>query len=208
MYKTEDKFGGIGDNFAFKLSIFHDKCRFVGLSSDSYLEGTSVMLTDQARTHFYANCDSITSFEDFCQKIRLFFKGLEWEYLNFIKWQTVSLVDTIAANPTLSIMECLCKMYIEIDKIQRIINSAYHGPIHLRENIIWAYQRHPAIAAGLTNPPPKTSAIVNSLCNLIINYDAVHKPMSAGSYVQSENDWDYEMFFIDRQYRQNRPMCG
>ena len=58
----------------FKLSIFHDKCRFVDLPSDAYLEGISIMLTSQAQTHVYANHDSITLFEDFSQKIKLFFE--------------------------------------------------------------------------------------------------------------------------------------
>ena len=102
LYKNEDKFGGTGDNFTFKLSIFHDKCQLVGLPPDAYLEGASIMLTGQAQTHFYANRESIVSFKDFCRKIRLFFEGPEWERLNLIKWQTVSLADTIAANPTLS----------------------------------------------------------------------------------------------------------
>ena len=43
------------------------------------------MLTGQVQTHFYANRNSIISFEDFCQKIQLFLKGLEWECLNLIK---------------------------------------------------------------------------------------------------------------------------
>lgn len=50
--------------------------------------------------------------------------------------------------------------------------------------------------------------MVNSLCSSIINYEAVHKPNSIGSYVESKNDLDDEMFFTDRQYRQDRPMRG
>ena len=119
------------DNFAFKLSIFYDKCQLVGLPSDAYLEDASVMLTRQAQTHFYTNCKSIVSFDNFCQKIQLFFKGPEWKRLNLIKWQTISLAITIAANLTLSTTECLCKMCTEIDKIQHSVNSAYYGPIHL-----------------------------------------------------------------------------
>lgn len=75
------------------------------------------MLTSQAQTHFYANREFITSFDDFCRKIRLFFEGPEWERLNLIKWQTISLADLIGANSTLSTIECLCKMCTEIDKI-------------------------------------------------------------------------------------------
>ena len=94
------------------------------------------MLIDQAQTYFYANRESIVLFNNFCQKIQLFFEGLERERLNLIKWQTISFADTISANPTLSTTECFCKMCTEIDKLQRNINSAYYRPIHLRENII------------------------------------------------------------------------
>ena len=165
------------------------------------------MLTGQAQTHFYANCDSITTFKDLCRKIGLFFEGPDWERLNLIKWQTVSLADKIVANPTLLTTECLRKMCTEIDKIQHSVNSAYHGPIYLRENIIQACQGHLALAAGLTNLSPETSDMVNSLCSSIINYEAVHKPSSSENYVQAETDWeDDEMFFTDRRYRQNRPL--
>ena len=100
-------------------------------------------------------------------------------------------------------------MCTKIDKIQCIVNSAYHGPIHLQENIIQACRGHPTLPAGLTNPPPETSDMVNSLCSLIINYKAVHKPSSIENYVQSETDWENnEMFFTNRQYQQNRPMRG
>ncbi len=148
-------------------------------------------------------------FDDFCREIRLFFEGPKWERLNLIKWQTVSLDDTIAVNLTLSTTECLRKMCTEIDKIQRSINPAYHGPLYLRENIIGAFRRHPALAAGLTNPPLKTSNMVNSLFNSIINYEAVHKPTSTENYVQSENDWEEdEIFFTDCQYRRDGSMRG
>ena len=166
----------------FKLSISHDKCRLVGLPLDAYLEGAFVILTSQAQTHFYTNHDSITSFKDFCWKIRLFFESPEWERLDLIKWQTISLANTIAANPTLSTTKYLCKMCIKIDKIQHSINSAYHGLIYLRENIIWAYQEYPALAAGLTKPLPTTSDMVNSLWSSIINYKTVHKPSFTKNY--------------------------
>ena len=69
LYKNKDKFGRTRDNFTFKLSIFYDKCQLVGLHPDAYFEGASVMLTGQAQTHFYANRESIVSFDDFCRKI-------------------------------------------------------------------------------------------------------------------------------------------
>ena len=35
----------------------------------------------------------------------------------------------------------------------------------------------------------------------------MHKPTSVGYYVQSENDWNNEMFFTDRQYQRDKPIC-
>ncbi len=103
--------------------------------------------------------------------------------LNLIKWRTISLADTIAANPTLSRAECPRKMCTEIDKIQPSVNPAYHGRLHLQENIIWARRGHPALTAGLTNPSLKTLDMVNSLYSLIVNYKVVHKPTSKENYI-------------------------
>lgn len=47
LYKNEDKFSGIGDNFIFKLSIFYNKYQFIGLFSEVYLESIKVILIDQ-----------------------------------------------------------------------------------------------------------------------------------------------------------------
>ncbi len=101
LYKTKDKFGGIGDNFAFKLSIFYHKCQLVGLPVNAYLKGAFIMLISEVQTHFYGNHESIVLFNNFCPKIQLFFESPEWERFNFIKWQTVSFADTIVANLTL-----------------------------------------------------------------------------------------------------------
>ena len=117
LYKNKDKFGGTEDNFTFKLSIFYDKCQLIDLPLDAYLKNSSIILTGQSQTYIYTNCKSIVLFDDFCQKIQLFFRDPEWKRLNLIKWQTVSLVDIIAVNLTLLITKCLCKICIMIDKI-------------------------------------------------------------------------------------------
>ena len=85
LYKNKDKFGGTRDNFIFKLSIFYNKCQFISLSLDAYREGASIILRNQAQTHFYTNHESIILFDEFYQKIRLSFEDLVWEQLNFIK---------------------------------------------------------------------------------------------------------------------------
>ncbi len=201
IYKDEDKFSGTGDNFNFKVTIFYDKCRRVGLPPNAYIYGASIMLSGQAQTHFYANRGDTSTFDQFCTNMQFFFEGLEWQRLNLTKWQTLSLIDIISANPTLSTIECLRKLYTKLNIIQRGVNPAYHGTVHLRENIIRACRGHPALTAGLTNPPSDTSGLVNSLYTSIINYEAVHKPSSMENYLQSESDWEEdEIFFTDWRY--------
>lgn len=75
LYKNKDKFGGIRNNFTFKLSIFYDKCQFVRLFSNVYLENDFVVLKIQVQTQFYTNRESIVLFNNFCWKIWLFFEG-------------------------------------------------------------------------------------------------------------------------------------
>jgi hypothetical protein len=82
-----------------------------------------IMLTRQTQTHFYANRDDTVNFEEFCAKMQLFSEGSEWQRLNLIKWQTISLSKVISVNSELSIIKCLQKMRIELDTIQRSIDS-------------------------------------------------------------------------------------
>ena len=156
------------------------------------------MLSGQAQTYYYANCGNGSTFDQFCINMQLFFEGPKWQRLNLTKWQTISLTDIISTNPTLSTTECLCKLYTELDTIQRGVDPAYHGTVNLRENIIWACRGHPALAAGLTNPPGNISGLVNNLYTSIVNYEAIHKPVQQ-SYLH-ENE-DNELYFTDRQYR-------
>ena len=85
IYKENDKFSDTGDNFDFKLTIFLDKCRRVGLPRVAFIYSAAIMLSDQALTHYYANRGSAASFDDFCQNMRTFFEGPEWERYNLTK---------------------------------------------------------------------------------------------------------------------------
>lgn len=43
IYKDDNKFDGIGDNFSFKVSIFHNKCGQVDLPEDIYIQNAFIM---------------------------------------------------------------------------------------------------------------------------------------------------------------------
>lgn len=203
IYKEEDKFSGTGDNFAFKVNIFYDKCRRVGLPPAAFMQAASIMLSGQAQSHFYANGGTTPTWEEFYMKMQLFFEGPEWQRLNLTKWQTININDVILANPTLSTTECLRKLCTELNTVQRGLDVAYHGTVHLRENIIRSCRGHPALTNGLTNPPMDTAGLINNLYTSIINYEALHKPSPMQQYTQ-DDDGEDELFFTDRQYHRNR----
>ena len=74
IYKDKDKFSGMGDNFNFKVTIFYDKYRQVGLLIDAYIYSASIILSGQAQTHYYANCSDTSTFDQFCINMQLFFE--------------------------------------------------------------------------------------------------------------------------------------
>ena len=201
IYKDEDKFSSTGDNFNFKVTIFYDKCSRVGLPPNAYIHGASIMLSGQAQTYYYANCGNASTFDQFYINMQLFFESPEWQRLNLSKWQTISLTDMISTNPTLSTTECLRKLYTELDTIQRDVDPAYHGTVHLRENIIRACRGHSALAAGLTNPLGDTSGLVNNLYTSIVNHEVIYKPMEQNYWNENE---DGDLYPTDCQYWRGR----
>lgn len=48
IYKNDDKCGGTDNNFSFKVTIFLDKYRRVGLSKNTYIQDVCIILLGQA----------------------------------------------------------------------------------------------------------------------------------------------------------------
>ncbi len=94
-------------------------------------------------------------------------------------------------------------MCTEMIAIQQGLNSAYHDPIHLRENIIRACRDHPALTNELNNASLNVLDLINSLHTSVMNYEAIRKSNQQIDYLQqSKSDNQY---FIDRQYRRSGP---
>jgi hypothetical protein len=59
------------------LTIYKNKCERANLFEHAYEKETSIMLSDQALTHYYANRVNYFSFDDFCTSMQLFFERPE-----------------------------------------------------------------------------------------------------------------------------------
>ncbi len=85
IYKNNDKFDIIDDNFDFKIMIYYNKCKRVDLFSSVYDKNALIMFRDQTLTYFYINRHAFELFNDFCINIKNFFESLELQRFNFAK---------------------------------------------------------------------------------------------------------------------------
>lgn len=76
IYKDDNKFCDIGDNFNFKFIILFNKCRQVGLPKDAYIQVASIMLLGQASIYYYANYGNNSIFAYFVLTCSYFCKVL------------------------------------------------------------------------------------------------------------------------------------
>jgi hypothetical protein len=204
IYKKKNKFSDTDSNFDYKVMIFYDKCRRVELFSHAYIQSVSIMLSNQTLIHYYSNQLQLSNdFFDFCISIKNAFEESEWQRRNLIRWQIISISDVVAVNQNTSLSECLQKMCLEMNIIQRELDLVFYDSIHLRENIIRACRNHFALTNDLNNASINVSDLINSLHISITNYEVVQKSAQSETYLQQNHQNQDDQYFIDRQYRRD-----
>ncbi len=186
--------------------IFYDKCKRVELLSHAYIQSAFVMLSSQALIHYYSNQLQLSNdFFDFCINIKSAFEESEWQRRNLIRWQIISISNVVAVNQSQSLFlsECLQKMCLEMNVIQRELDLAFYDSTHLRKNIIKVCRSHFALINDLNNASINVSNLINSLHTSITNYEVVQKSAQFETYLQSNsfNQNQDDQYFTDRQYR-------
>jgi hypothetical protein len=208
IYKNDEKFKNINDNFEFKLKIFVNKCKRVDLSSHAYLKKVAFMLANRALFHFYVNEYENITFDKFRVDMKRFFEEFEWKRLNLTKWQFIHINNIIVANSNLSLIECLQKLCTDLNDTQKELNSDYHDSNHMRKILIRACRDHSILSIKLHNSSSNASSLINSFYINIINFESINKKRN--TYLQSINvdisecdhiNCAHEHNFIDRQYR-------
>jgi hypothetical protein len=208
IYKNDEKFKNINDNFEFKLKIFFNKCKRVELSSHAYIEEIAFMLANQTLSHFYVNEYENITFDKFRVDMKTFFEKSEWKWLNLTKWQFIHIDNIIVANSNLSLIECFQKLCTDLDDIQKKLNLDYHDSNHMRKILIRTCRDHSILLIELHNSSSNVSSLINSLYINIINFESINKKRN--TYLQSISvdisecdhiNCAHEHNFIDRQYR-------
>jgi hypothetical protein len=204
IYKKKDKFNDTNNNFNYKVMIFYNKYKRARLSSHTYIHDVSIMLSNQTFIYYYSNQLQMScNFFDFCINIKLAFEESEWQRRNLIRWQIINISNVVAVNQNVFLSECLQKMCLEMNIIQRELDFAFYDSIHLRKNIIRICRNHFALINDFNNVSINVLDLINSLHISITNYEAVQKSVQFETYLQqnSFNQNQDDQYFTDRQYR-------
>jgi hypothetical protein len=118
------------------------------------------------------------------------------------KWQIMHIDNVIVVNSNLFLIECLQKLCIDLDNVQKKLNSDYHDSNQMRKILIQTCRNHSILLIELHNSSSKFSDLINAFYFNIVNYESVNKKNN--TYFQSICIIDYIYFhdhnFIDKQY--------
>jgi hypothetical protein len=110
--------------------------------------------------------------------------------------------NVIAINLNLFLAECLQKLCIDLDDVQKKLNSDYHDSNQMRKILIRACRNHSILLIELHNSSSNFSDLINSFYINIVNYESINKKNN--TYFQNidiiDCDHTHDHNFIDRQY--------
>ena len=98
MYTDEQKYDGISNSFDFKLTIFLNICKRLGLLLKGYIRAFLTMLKGLALNHYYNSDLSTRAFTDAYKHVRQFFEGPEYHRKNLNEWNGLSLRMVLNKN--------------------------------------------------------------------------------------------------------------
>jgi hypothetical protein len=90
------------------------------------MKEVSFMLAKRALFHFYDNNYENITFDKFRVDMKKFFEESEWKRFNLTKWQVMHIDNVIVINSNLFLIECLQKLCVDLDDVQKELNSDYH----------------------------------------------------------------------------------
>jgi hypothetical protein len=202
IYTIDEKFTNTNDNFDFKLKIFFNTCKRFELSSHAYMKEVFFMFAKCALSHFYDNNYENITFDKFRVDMKKFFEESKWKRFNLTKWQVMHIDNVIVVNSNLFLIECLQKLCVDLDDVQKELNSDYHDSNQMRKILIRTCRDHSILLIDLHNSSSKFSDLINALYNNIVNYESINK--KSNTYFQSidiiDCDHAHDHNFIDKQY--------
>ena len=171
IYTDEQKYGGVGDNFDHKLTIFYDICNRVDLPQELWTKAFPTMLKGLAQDHFYNNLLSQRPFVDICTNIRNFFEGPAYQRNNLDKWNSISLSSIMSTNPEKSTTECLQILINELRQLQYGLTPDLRTTAFIHNKLVTACQGIPACRYATADPPADFGQLINKIQSSIMNFE-------------------------------------
>jgi hypothetical protein len=175
IYTIDEKFTSTNNNFDFKFKIFFNKCKRVELSLHVYMKKALFMFAKRAWFHFYDNQYENITFDKFRVDMKKFFEKSKWKRFNLTKWQFMHIDIVIVVNSNLLLIECLQKLCIDLNDVQKELNSDYHDSNQMRKILIQACRNHSILLIELHNSSSKFSDLIDSFYFNIVNYESINK---------------------------------
>ena len=96
IYIKKSKYRGNKNSFNFKLAIFYNICRYTNILYKAKAKAFPIMLKGLVLNFFYLN-NTINklSFQDICNAIQTYFKGLEYKRGVLAYWNAILLKSII-----------------------------------------------------------------------------------------------------------------
>jgi hypothetical protein len=141
LYSDQEKkySGELYDILNTKLRIFYDCCQKIGLEPEQYHNAYSIMLRECASTFYYNRLvGKGYDFNRMVYESRCHFETEENKQQYLSEWRETTLPRIIAMNPGVSRLECLQKLFDQLQTIQRGLSESYQEDFSLRDQVISA----------------------------------------------------------------------
>ena len=138
MYIEESKYSKEDDNFNCKLTIFNDLCNRVKIPQAVKIKGFLTMLCSITLNFYYENKATYTTFNNICNAIRNYFKGLEYKCRVLIKWNAIILKTVIIKSKGKSTEDCLQLLLNNLCHLQHSLNANLYNNNFLYNKLIVA----------------------------------------------------------------------
>lgn len=134
----EHKYGGeVYEVLEYKLRIFYDYCRKVGLLEENYIDAFSIILKGRASEYYFTQLvGKGYTFLRIKERLQIHFETAEKRQLYLSEWRETTLHQVIEKNRTKTKLECLEIMLDKLQLLQRALPEIYPSEDNLREAVV------------------------------------------------------------------------
>ena len=155
----DNKYGGLDDNFQYKLTIFNSACQTLGITDDvTKRKAYTLMLKGDALKQHFQSLDPNRpplDFDNLCWTTRSFYETPSYHRTKLAEFNALSLSGVIndPKNAGKTVLQCFQILYTELQRLFGCLDRTQRIDTILHTRIFAAVSIHPACALAIFNPP-------------------------------------------------------